>query len=412
MSRSGRAATALLLAAPLVLIEPVASAAAGASAPALPASAAASSARHASSSRAAAAPTAASGARKPAARPRKPGKGKPGVAVRDDGAPEAVQYGHRDDVVAFAAHIADERGLDRTWVEAQLAQARYQPSVARLVMPAPAGQAKNWAAYRSRFVEPQRVQAGLRWWDAHEKELAEAESRYGVPPEIVAGIVGVETFYGRQMGKYRVIDALSTLAFDFPSGRSDRSGFYRDELSAFLAWCTKEHREATAPLGSYAGAIGWPQFMPSSIGKYAVDFDADGHIDLDGGGADVIGSVANYLAAFGWQRGQPTHYGVMPPAAGASRAALLAPDIVPTFTAAQMAEQGASLPETALHHEGPLALVALQNGDAPPTFVAGTANFYVVTRYNWSSYYAMAVIDLADTLRREHAFGPAARRKP
>jgi membrane-bound lytic murein transglycosylase B len=329
--------------------------------------------------------------------------------VRDDGAPDAVLYGRRDDVVAFAAQAAESKGLDPAWVEAQLARARYQPSVARLVMPAPAGVAKNWAAYRARFIEPQRVQAGVQWWQAHAKELAQAEERFGVPPEIVAGIVGVETYYGRQMGHYRVLDALATLAFDFPKGRSDRSVFYRDELSAYLAWCAREHREADTTMGSYAGAIGWPQFMPSSIFRYAVDFDADGRIDLDAGGADVIGSVANYLATFGWKRGMATTYGATPPAETASRAALLAPDILPTFTAAQMQAQGAVLPEAAQQHDGPLALVELQNGDAAATYVAGTSNFYVVTRYNWSAYYAMAVIDLAESLKREMRLAPAAR---
>jgi membrane-bound lytic murein transglycosylase B len=329
--------------------------------------------------------------------------------VRDDSSPDAVLYGHRDDVVAFAAQIAESKGLDRTWVEAQLAKARYQPSVAKLVMPAPAGVAKNWAAYRARFIEPQRVQAGVLWWQAHAKELAQAEDRFGVPPEIVAGIVGVETYYGRQMGHYRVLDALATLAFDFPTGRSDRSAFYRDELSAYLAWWSRAHRDADTTMGSYAGAIGWPQFMPSSIFKYAVDFDGDGRIDLDGGGADVIGSVANYLATFGWKRGMATTYGATPPAETASRAALLAPDILPTFTPAQMQAQGAVLPEAAQRHDGPLALVELQNGDAAPSYVAGTSNFYVVTRYNWSAYYAMAVIDLAEALQREMRLAPAAR---
>ncbi len=340
----------------------------------------------------------------PAPKARKHGRAAPsGAAVRDDAAPDAVLYGRRDDVVAFAAQVAQARGLDREWVEQQLAKARYQPSVARLIMPPPAGTAKNWAAYRARFIEPQRIQAGAQWWQAHAKELSEAEARFGVPAEIVVGIVGVETFYGRLMGHYRVLDALSTLAFDFPTGRSDRSGFYRDELAAYLAWCAREHRDADATKGSFAGAIGWPQFMPSSIFKYAVDFDADGRIDLDAGGADVIGSIANYLAMFGWQRGQPTHYGVTPPAEAASRAALLAPDILPSFTATQMAAGGAVLPAEARAHEGPLALVELQNGAAAPTFVAGTANFYVITRYNWSSYYAMAVIDLAEAVKRARA---------
>src|SRR3954463_6837112 len=160
-----------------------------------------------------------------------PGKA---AAVRDDDAPDSVVYGRRDDVLAFAAQVADERGLDRAWVEDQLARARYQPAVAKAIMPAPAGTAKNWAAYRARFVEPKRIVAGIQWWQAHAATLEDAQRRYGVPPELVAGIVGVESFYGRMTGNFRVLDSLATLAFDFPKGRSDRSSFYRSELRPYL----------------------------------------------------------------------------------------------------------------------------------------------------------------------------------
>jgi membrane-bound lytic murein transglycosylase B len=314
--------------------------------------------------------------------------------------------------MAFAAEVAEDRGLDRAWVEAQLARARYQPAVARAIMPAPAGTAKNWAAYRARFLEPRRLAAGVQWWQSHRQALADAQARYGVPPEVVAGILGVETFYGRLMGRFRVLDALATLSFDFPPGRSDRSAFYRSELRAYLVWCALEGRDADTVQGSFAGAIGWPQFMPSSLLKYAVDFDHDGRVDLASGGDDVIGSVAAYLAAFGWQRDLPPWFPVVPPADDVARARLLAPDIVPSFTAQEMTDAGATLPPQALAHPGKLALVKLDNGDDPPTYVAGTANFYVVTRYNWSSYYAMAVISLGDELRREMALAPAARAIP
>jgi len=336
-------------------------------------------------------------------------KHKAAPVVRDDDAPDSVVYGRREDVLAFAAQVAEDRGLDRAWVERQLAGARYQPSVAKAIMPGAPGMAKNWAAYRARFIEPRRLAAGVQWWQAHAQALDEAQARYGVPPEIVAGIVGVETFYGRMTGNYRVLDALATLAFDFPSGRSDRSAFYRSELRAFLVWCALEGRDADGVRGSFAGAIGWPQFMPSSLLRYAVDFDHDGHVDLAGGGDDVIGSVAGYLAAFGWQRGLPITFAALPPLDDAARAQLLAPDIVPSFSAAQMVALGVELPDAARAYPGPLALVELRNGDAPPSYLAGTSNFYVVTRYNWSAYYAMAVVDLAAALRREMAFAPAAR---
>jgi membrane-bound lytic murein transglycosylase B len=322
------------------------------------------------------------------------------VVARADAAPDVVTYGRRDDVVAFARQAAEVRGLDADWAIAQLAQARYQPSVARLVMPPPAGVAKNWGAYRARFVEPQRIREGLRWWQANEAALAQAEARWGVPAEMVTAIVGVETFYGRIVGSYKVVDALATLAFDFPSGRSDRSSFYRDELGAFLQWCSTEGRDPQAVKGSYAGAIGLPQFMPSSILKYAIDFDNDGRVDLDTHGADVVGSVAHYFAQFGWQRDLPTHYPVAPPSKLSERALLLVPEILPSFSPAQFTEHGAVLDEAGRAHSEPLALVELQNGDAAASYVAGTRNFYVVTRYNWSSYYAMAVIELARAMKQ------------
>ena len=334
------------------------------------------------------------------------------AAARDDDAPDSFTYGRRDDVLAFAAQAAEDRGLDRAWVEDQLAKARYLPGVAKAIMPGAPGSAKNWAAYRARFIEPKRLAAGVQWWQAHATALADAQDRYGVPPELVAGVIGVETFYGRMTGNYRVLDSLATLAFDFPQGRSDRSAFYRSELRAFLVWCALEGRDADSVHGSFAGAVGWPQFMPSSLLKYAVDFDHDGHVDLAAGGDDVVGSVASYLATFGWQRDMPTYFPVLPPLDPVERARLVAADIVPTFSAADLLAAGAQLPDAARDFPGPLAFVELQNGDAAPSYVAGTRNFYVVTRYNWSSYYAMAVIDLGAALKREMAMAPAARTLP
>lgn len=322
-------------------------------------------------------------------------------AIADDAIPDLVTYGERDDVMRFAAEIAERRGLDLAWVRAAMAQARFVPSVVRYIMPPAAGAAKDWAAYRARFVDPVRIRAGVRFWRDNETWLAKATEVYGVPAEIVVGIVGVESIYGRHMGGFRVIDALATLAFDFPAGRKDRSAFFRDELENWFVLSRAEGVDPTAWTGSYAGAIGMAQFMPSSFNKYAVDFDADGHVDLHGNTADVIGSVANYLAEFGWKPGLPVRYEVKPPTDTRERAALLAPDILPTFSAADMAARGAVLSPEALVHVGPLALVELQNGNAAPSYVAGSANFYVITRYNWSSYYAMAVVELGEAVARE-----------
>ena len=322
--------------------------------------------------------------------------------VADDRDPDPVTYGRRDDVLALADQLAAQQGLAPDWARAQLAQARYQPAVARLIMPPPAGTAKNWAAYRARFIEPDRLRAGAAFWSAHESWLDAAEQRYGVPAAVVVGIIGVETFYGRVTGNFRVLDALATLSLDFPKGRKDRSAFFRDELGQFLKLAHTEQLVATAVKGSFAGAIGLGQFMPGSINRFAVDFDGNGHIDMAAGGAgsvpDAIGSVARYLAEHGWQRGMATHFTVKPPVDSADRAALLAPDILPSFSAGQLTDRGAELDLAGAAHIGPLALVELQNGDAAPSYVAGTQNFYAVTRYNRSSYYALAVIELGQAV--------------
>lgn len=318
----------------------------------------------------------------------------------------AGSYGPREDIQAFAAEMAGRRGLDSTWIVKELAQARRSETVQRLMMPGPAGTARNWASYRERFIEPRRISAGLAFWQANEAWFVKAEQRWGVPADVILGILGIETFYGRMNGGFRVIDALATLSFDFPTGRRDRSAFFRSELEEFLVLCAREGVDPLQPKGSFAGAMGMAQFMPGSVNRYAVDFDDDGRIDLTASAADAIGSIAHYLAQQGWQSGLPTHYPVTPPASDGERALLLAPDIVPTFTAAQMAEHGAVLPPSARDQPGLLALVLLENGDQPPSYVAGTTNFYAVTRYNWSSFYAMAVIELGEALDAARAAAP------
>ena len=301
----------------------------------------------------------------------------------------------------LADEIAERRDLDRDWVRAAVGQAVLLRQVPRLMLPPARGTAKNWRVYRGRFIDPVRVRAGVRFWERNRLHLARAQAEFGVPPEIIAGIVGVETIYGRDMGSFRVIDALATLTFDFPAAHpraEARQAFFAGELEQFLSLASRTGMDPLAPLGSYAGAMGMPQFMPSSWARHAIDFDGDGRVDLWHSEADVIGSVANYFKAHGWQPGQPTHYPVrLSPEADMD--ALLAPDILPSFTPASFGAKGALLGADAQAHAGPLALIELQNGDPAlpgnePTYVAGTENFYVITRYNWSSYYAMAVIEL------------------
>ncbi|WP_291010442.1 lytic murein transglycosylase B [Hydrogenophaga sp.] len=302
--------------------------------------------------------------------------------------------------MAFADDLASRRDLDPVWVRAQIGQAQRLPQVARLMAPAPRGTAKNWTAYRARFVEPVRLRAGQRFWEENRETLARAEAEFGVPASLIVGVIGVETLWGQHTGNFRVIDALTTLAFDFPASHpraAARSEFFLGELEQFLSLTRRAELDPQSLRGSYAGAMGWPQFMPSSWVKYAIDFDGNGKVDLFNSPADIIGSVAHYFQAFGWQPGQPTHYAVNL-SATADLDALLAPDILPTFSVASFTAKGAQLDVPALQHTGKLALVELENGDAPRSYVAGTDNFYVVTRYNWSSYYAMAVIELGETI--------------
>ena len=268
----------------------------------------------------------------------------------------AGSYARHTAAAAFAAEVSERHALPLRWLQQQLAQARRIEIVRKLVMPPPVGTPKNWAAYRTRFIEPQRIAAGVAFWRDNQAWLHEAHERWGVPPEVVVAIVGVETFYGRVTGNFRVIDALATLAFDFPPGRRDRSAFFRSELEEFFVLCAREGSDPLGVKGSYAGAMGLPQFLPSSINRFAVDMDGDGHINLQRNAADAIGSVAHYFASFGWQRDLPTHYEVAVPVDSTDRAVLLGPDIVPSFSAAQFAERGALLSEAGRAHDGPLAL--------------------------------------------------------
>ncbi len=305
-------------------------------------------------------------------------------------------YANQTQAMALADEIAKRHELDRTWVRRVIAQARFQPQVVKLMTPLPTGVPKNWGAYRERFIESRRIDAGVAFWRKHRTWLEQAEKHYGVPAWLIVGVIGVETLYGQQTGTFRAVDALTTLSLDFPSSHpraAERTQFFRTELGHLLALKTS----GLNPLklrGSFAGALGLPQFMPSSWRRFAVDFDGDGRIDLLNNVPDVIGSVANYFKTFNWQTGMPTHYAVEFDPARLDLETLLAPDILPTFSVASFVDKGALPDSQGLHHPGKLALIELQNGDAPPTYVAGSDNFYVITRYNWSSYYAMAVIEL------------------
>ena len=312
-------------------------------------------------------------------------------------------YAQRADAMAQVPEIARRTGLPETYVRNAIGNANYLSSVPRLILPAGRGVRRNWRVYRSRFVEPIRIRAGLRFWNENEAALARAEQTYGVPAEYIVGIIGVETIYGQQTGNFSVVDALATLAFDYPAShprQAERSKYFRGELEQFLTTAYLNNANPFETQGSYAGAMGLPQFMPTSWANFAVDFDGDGKINLFNSKADAIGSVANYFVGHGWQRGMPAYYELQLNSTPAQLATLLEPDIKPTFSAAEMAANGVQLAAPGPQHNGPLALIELKNGDAEAQYVAGTQNFYTITRYNWSSFYAMSVIELGQAIKR------------
>ena len=327
---------------------------------------------------------------------------------------EPATYRSNPTAMAAANAMAARLHLRAAAVRGVIGKARRLPAVVKAVTPGQGSAARDWSLYRSRVMQPTRIQAGVQFWQRNADTLARAERETGVSASVIVGILGVETIYGKHMGGYRTIDALSTLAFDFPAAHpkaAQRAAYFLQELEEFLRLCKAQGLDPLTVRGSYAGALGLAQFMPSSWRQYAVDFDRDGRIDLFGSRADAIGSVANYLAAFHWKPGMPTHYGVQLDPQKLDLPALLQNDIVPSLSRSAMQEQGAAVDAAGAQHEGLLALIELPNGSAATQYVAGTDNFYTVTRYNWSSFYAMSVIELGQAVQaqwqRESAAAPA-----
>ncbi|WP_025916779.1 lytic murein transglycosylase B [Herminiimonas sp. CN] len=327
---------------------------------------------------------------------------RPGVqrtlALKEDAQGEFVNFGQWREVASFINQMVEKHGFDKAELQAILAQVKYADAAIQLIKPAPPGRPKNWQAYRARFVEPVRVNAGVKFWNDYASALRRAEIEYGVPAEIIVGIIGVETVYGRNTGNFRVLDALTTLAFDYPNTptRIARMDFFRGELENTLLYARESNIDPLSLTGSYAGAIGWPQFMPSSIRAYAVDFDLDGKIDLRNSPADAIGSVARFLAMHGWRRGYPIVFPAsIAPAAGngTAWASFIGQGLEAKYNLDALTSAGI-VPDPLAPTDLQYGLVDLQNGAEATEYWLGTDNFFAITRYNRSFFYAMSVIEL------------------
>ena len=315
---------------------------------------------------------------------------------------EPVNFRGWQAVADFEADMVSKYNFDAAALKTVMEQVNYIESAVQLVKPAPPGKPKNWQAYRDRFIEPVRINAGVEFWSQNADTLARAEAQYGVPVEIIVGIIGVETVYGRNTGRFRVLDVLTTLAFAYPDApnRAARQAFFRGELENTLLLARKSNIDPFSLIGSFAGAVGLPQFMPGSILAYGVDFDADGKIDLRNSPVDAIGSVANFLVQHGW-RAAGESPAVYPAQVSATRAweAMIGQGLQATYTPQQLSSAGvataASLPENTL-----FGLIDLQNGAEATEYWLATDNFFAITQYNRSYFYAMSVIDLGRAIRQ------------
>lgn len=318
-------------------------------------------------------------------------------------APTAAQspgYAQRKDVKLFIAEMVEKHGFSRRDLNRVFGKAEFQPGIIK-AMEQPAETAlASWQAYRAIFVNPERIEAGLGFWNRHAEPVERAAQEFGVPGEIIVGIIGVETTYGRNVGTYRVIDALATLAFDYPK----RAPFFRGELENYLILSRDARIDPLRIKGSYAGAIGIPQFMPGSYRRFAVDYDGDGFSNLATSPADAIGSIGNFLKAHGWVRGEPIAFPVA--TRGDLWRKLAEAGIVPSARAADLPALGVEL-SAPLEPETRCALIELETAGQASEFRVTLQNFFVLTRYNRSNLYAAAVLDLASGLLRARGAAPA-----
>ena len=303
----------------------------------------------------------------------------------------AQPYGERPEVQAFIGDLVARHGFAEKELQALFSKVQRTDGVMQLMVPA---ERPPWEQYRATFVNEPRIEGGLAFWKAHRRTLARAERQYGVPAQYIVAIVGVETYYGKNMGRWRVIDALSTLAFDYPA----RASFFRSELEQYLLLAREEGLDVFALRGSYAGAIGIPQFMPGSLRRYGVDYDKNGSIDLRGSPADAIGSVGNFLKSHGWRQGEPVIYRARATTEAARN--YVDGSVTPKHRLADLMSSGLELEPTPPSADALGVVVALGEEHR-----VGLHNFWVITRYNRSAFYATVVSDLAAELAARQSAG-------
>ncbi len=294
----------------------------------------------------------------------------------------------RPEVREFVDQMVSKHHFNRNELITLLGQVQTrQDIIAAMMKPA---EAKPWFQYRPIFINDARIQGGVEFWNKHETLLARAQTTYGVPPEIITAIIGVETRYGKNTGTFRVLDALYTLGFDYPP----RSPFFLGELEHYLLLTREEKMDPAMLKGSYAGAMGQPQFISSSYRKYAVDFDGDNTRDLWNSIPDIIGSVANYFNGFGWQPGQPV---VARAQVSGEKFKSLIGNIMPNITIVDLKQKGVTVADNIAPDQ--LSALLEYQGESKLEYWVGLQNFYVITRYNRSPLYAMAVYQLAQEIR-------------
>ncbi|HAJ91680.1 MAG TPA: lytic murein transglycosylase B [Gammaproteobacteria bacterium] len=302
-------------------------------------------------------------------------------------------YSQQPQVQAFIDRMVDKHDFDRNELVAVLDNAERREDILEL-MSKPAEKRLQWFEYRKIFLTQSRIEGGVTFWEENKEILEQAAAKYGVDPQVIVAIIGVETRYGSNTGRHRVLDALATLSFDYPP----RSKFFTGELEQYLLLAREEDIDLLTTTGSYAGAMGYGQFIPSSYRSYAVDFDDDGKRDLWDNKADIIGSVANYFHAHGWTPGSPV--ATRAKVTGNDYQTVLDLGYKPNTVLDAMRHDGIT-PVTPLPDELLAALISFGQKDGPEYWL-GFNNFYVITRYNHSPLYAMAVYQLSEEIRNAY----------